>query len=181
MSARAVRSSMKLCGMRPAMLGDILRADCRRPFSRDRFPWQIPCSLEISEPKARLMLAVAGKEPDQRAVAVHVLVRPRAEGAVGRQTTRQPGRRALAQQSTQCVGWDRSHLSQNGEHDERAEHEGANRSADHQWQAMTWEMAQLTSFAFDLAADGDADERDEDQRAGGGYATAAQINRLTWL
>jgi hypothetical protein len=41
--------------------------------------------------------------------------------------------------------------------------------------------AELPAFGLDLAADGDADERDEDQRAGGGDATPAQINRLTWL
>lgn len=46
---------------------------------------------------------------------------------------------------------------------------------------MTREFSELPALGFDLAADGDADERDEDQRAGGGYATPAQINRLTWL
>jgi hypothetical protein len=46
---------------------------------------------------------------------------------------------------------------------------------------MTRELPELTPLGFDLAADGDADERDEDQRAGGGYATPAQINRPAWL
>jgi hypothetical protein len=46
---------------------------------------------------------------------------------------------------------------------------------------MTRETAELAAFGFELARDGDADQRDEDQRAGGGYATAAQVNRLTWL
>jgi hypothetical protein len=73
------------------------------------------------------------------------------------------------------------YLSKNCHDNERAEQQRANRSADDQRQAMTRKFPELTALGFDLAADGDADERDEDQRAGGGYATPAQINRLTWL
>jgi hypothetical protein len=46
---------------------------------------------------------------------------------------------------------------------------------------MTRKPAELAALGFDLARDGDADERDEDQRAGGGDATSAQINRPAWL
>ena len=73
------------------------------------------------------------------------------------------------------------YLSKNCDDYESTQQQRAERSANHQRQAVTRKVAELAAFAFDLAADGDADERDEDQRAGGGYATAAQINRLTWL
>ncbi len=53
--------------------------------------------------------------------------------------------------------------------------------ADDQRQTLAWEMPELTPFGFDLPADGDADERDEDQRAGGGDATPAQLAAETWL
>ena len=72
-------------------------------------------------------------------------------------------------------------LTQDGDDHENAKKQRADRPADHQRQAVTRKASELTSLGFDLAADGDADERDEDQRAGGGDATAAQINRLTWL
>src|SRR4051812_11372413 len=112
MSARAVRSSMKLCGMRPAMRG-ILRSG------------SIFC--------------------------------------------------------LQKMGTARVFSAQDRDHHEQAEHQRQQRPADDQRQATAGEFAQLTPFGFDLATDGDADERDEDQRAGGGEATAAQINRRAWL
>jgi hypothetical protein len=71
--------------------------------------------------------------------------------------------------------------TQEGDRYENAEEQRADRSSDHQRQAVTRESPELPAFGFDLARDGDADERDENQRAGGGDATAAQINRLTWL
>jgi hypothetical protein len=72
--------------------------------------------------------------------------------------------------------------SKNRNHHERAHHERRNRSTDDQRQPFTRKTALRSAFGFDLARDGDADERDEDQRAGGGYAPAAQtINRLTWF
>jgi hypothetical protein len=71
--------------------------------------------------------------------------------------------------------------AEDGEDDDRAEQKRAERATDHERQAMTRKAAELPAFGFDLARDGDADERDENQRAGGGDATPAQINRLTWL
>jgi hypothetical protein len=71
--------------------------------------------------------------------------------------------------------------AQDGVNHEDAEQKRANRPADHQRQPLARKAASQSAFGFDFPADGDADERDEDQRAGGGYATAAQINRLTWL
>jgi hypothetical protein len=70
---------------------------------------------------------------------------------------------------------------QDRERDEDAENQRADRSADDQRQSMTRKATELPAFGFDLAGDGDADQRDEDQRAGGGDATPAQISRLTWL
>jgi hypothetical protein len=71
--------------------------------------------------------------------------------------------------------------AEDGQGDNDAGNDGDDGAADHQRQAMAREMPELTPFGFDLARDGDADERDEDQRAGGGNATSAQISRLTWL
>ncbi len=63
---------------------------------------------------------------------------------------------------------------ENGNDDDRTQEECADRSADHQRQALAGEVSELTALGFDLAGDGDAEQRDEDQRAGGGDATAAQ-------
>jgi hypothetical protein len=65
--------------------------------------------------------------------------------------------------------------AQDGDGHDRAEQERADRAADHQRQAMARESAELATLGFDLATDGDANQRDEDQRAGGGYATSAQL------
>jgi hypothetical protein len=72
-------------------------------------------------------------------------------------------------------------LSEDGVGDEHAQEQRAECAADDQRQSMTRKSAELAALVFDLAGDGDADQRDEDQRAGSGDATSAQINRLAWL
>jgi hypothetical protein len=59
-------------------------------------------------------------------------------------------------------------------HDHGAEEQRADGAADHERESMAGESPELTALGFDLAADGDADERDEDQRAGGGKSSATQ-------
>jgi hypothetical protein len=73
------------------------------------------------------------------------------------------------------------YLSKDCDNHESAHHQRRNRPANDQRKPLTRKSPELTALGFDLSADGDADERDEDQRAGGGYATPAQISRLTWL
>ena len=75
----------------------------------------------------------------------------------------------------------RPRSAEDGESDHDADKYCDDGAANHQRQAVSREMPELAPFGFDLARDGDADERDEDQRAGGGNATSAQISRLTWL
>jgi hypothetical protein len=69
----------------------------------------------------------------------------------------------------------RGKSAQDREHHRRTQQQRADGAADDQRQALAREMPELTPFGFDLPADGNAGERDEDQRAGGGYATAAQL------
>src|SRR5688572_10818443 len=55
-----------------------------------------------------------------------------------------------------------------------AEKQGPNGSADHERQSLARKAPELTTFGFDLSTDGDADQRDEDQRTGGGNTSAAE-------
>src|SRR6188768_3640408 len=71
--------------------------------------------------------------------------------------------------------WLTPYLPEDGENDEHAGQQRRDRSADDQRQTLARKPPELPALGFDLAGDGDADERDEDQRAGGGYATSAQL------
>lgn len=63
-------------------------------------------------------------------------------------------------------------LAQDRDDDDCAKYECAERAADHERQPMPRKSAELSTLGFDLAGDGDADQRDQDQRAGGGDSSA---------
>jgi hypothetical protein len=59
-------------------------------------------------------------------------------------------------------------LSKDCYNSESTQQKRADRAANHERQPVTRKASELPPFGFDLSTDGDADERDEDKRAGGG-------------
>jgi hypothetical protein len=65
---------------------------------------------------------------------------------------------------------------ENGDDHDGTQEQCADRSPNHQRQTLAREVPELAALGFDLSTDGDADQRDEDERAGRGQSPATHAD-----